>query len=351
MENILDFLETGIICLDDRLLIVSINTAAEMLFAVSGRQLRGVDIARAVPELETCRHRMTRVAYDNAALTMREMVLATADGVTRHVDLTISPRLDDRGPTRLILEFQALDRQRRISQGDEMRSQHQANREMIRGLAHEIKNPLGGLSGAAQLLERELIDPALRQYTAVIKREAERLQDLVEGLLGPRQPPDKQRLNIHEPLEHVAALTAADHRHQIELNRDYDPSLPDIFADHDQLVQVFLNLVDNAVAALKPCGGRITLRTRVERLVTIDKVQYRNALRVEVIDDGPGIEEARIKHIFHPMVSSHPEGGGMGLPLAQYLVQLHNGIIHCESQPGHTEFSVILPLDTERANA
>jgi|AntDeeMinimDraft_5_1070356.scaffolds.fasta_scaffold07270_2 two-component system nitrogen regulation sensor histidine kinase GlnL len=344
MDEILDALKTAVICLDDRLAIVTINTAAETLFAVSGRQLRGQDIARALPAMETLRERMRGVASENATLTLREMVVTGAHAAHCYVDLTISAWPGAGGSIRLVLEFQALDRQRLIARANEMRAQHAASREMIRGLAHEIKNPLGGLRGAAQLLEHQLDDPELREYTAVIQREADRLRTLVDDLLAPRKPPDKRTISIHEPLDHVAALLQANNHRHIQLLRDYDPSLPAIEADRDQLVQVFFNLVDNAVTALT-AGGQITLKTRIERLVTIDKIQYRKALRVDVIDDGRGISEARLNHIFQPMVSSKAHGGGMGLALAQYLVQLHGGMINCSSRPGHTQFSVVLPLE------
>lgn len=344
MDDILNALKTAVICVDDRLAIVAVNTAAEDLFAISGRQLRGQDMPRVLPALEKLRTRMHRVARDNATLTLREMMVTSDHASGGCVDLTISAWPGAGGSIRLVLEFQALDRRRLIARADEMRTQQNASREIIRGLAHEIKNPLGGLRGAAQLLERRLDDPTLGEYTAVIQREADRLGTLVDNLLGPRTPPNKRRLNIHEPLDHVAALVQAGNHAHIQLERDYDPSLPAVNADPDQLIQVFFNLIDNAVTALAD-GGRITLRTRVERLVTIDKIQYRNTIRVDVIDDGPGISAARLDTIFQPMVSSKEHGGGMGLALVQYLVQLHGGIINCSSRPKHTVFSIWLPLE------
>lgn len=343
-DTILDNLKTAVVCLDAELHVTYLNTASEMLFGVSARHCGNEPFDRALPYLADHRMRLESALYEGAAFTERELYLHAGGAEPLTVDCTVTPFTDRNGAAALLLEFLSLDRALRISRDDQMRVQNLANREMIRGLAHEIKNPLGGLRGAAQLLEREIADNGLKEFTTVIIREADRLQNLVDGLLGPRRPPNKQPLNIHEPLEHVRALIAADLPQGVTLRRDFDPSIPEINADREQLIQTLFNLVGNAVSALEG-NGEIMLRTRTQRLFTIGGTQHRLVVRVDVIDNGPGIPRDLLPRIFHPMVTSRADGSGMGLPIAQYLVHLHNGLIECESRPGLTVFSVILPLE------
>ena len=343
-DTILDNLKTAVVCLDHRMRVTYLNTASEMLFGVSARHCGREPFDKALPYLADHRDKLASALAEGAAFTERELHLRAGGGEPLTVDCTVTPFTDRNGEAALLLEFLSLDRQLRISRDDQMRIQNLANREMIRGLAHEIKNPLGGLRGAAQLLEREIGDDELKEFTAVIIREADRLQNLVDGLLGPRRPPNKQAINIHEPLEHVRALVGADLSADVALVRDYDPSIPEIEADREQLIQTFFNVVGNAVTALDG-SGEIMLRTRTQRLFTIGGVQHRLVLRVDIIDNGPGIPADLLPRIFHPMVSSRAEGTGMGLPIAQYLVHLHQGLIECESRPGQTVFSVFLPLE------
>lgn len=344
-DMLLDNLKTAVVCLDDKLRVCYLNTASEMLFGVSARHCELEPFDRALPHLADYRARLSAAIHEGAAYTERELHLWAGEGEPLTVDCTVTPFTDLQSRPALLLEFLSLERQLRISRDDQMRIQNLANREMIRGLAHEIKNPLGGLRGAAQLLEREIDDSDLIEYTTVIIREADRLQNLVDDLLGPRRPPNKQPLNIHEPLEHVRALITTDLPPGVTLERDYDPSIPDIPADREQLIQVFFNLVGNAVIALGDAGN-ILLRTRTQRLFTIGGTQHRLVVRIDVVDNGPGIDHDLLPRIFHPMVSSRAEGSGMGLPIAQYLIHLHQGLVECESRPGHTLFSVFMPLET-----
>lgn len=344
-DTLLDNLKTAVICLDENLRVQYLNPASEMLFAVSARHCRLEPFDRALPHLAEYRARLVMAIEEDAAYTERELHLEAGDGEPLTVDCTVTPFTDHRSRPALLLEFLSLERQLRISRDDQMRIQNLANREMIRGLAHEIKNPLGGLRGAAQLLAREIGASELTEYTTVIIREADRLQNLVDDLLGPRRPPDKRLLNIHEPLEHVRALMITDLPPGVTLTRDYDPSIPDITADREQLIQVLFNLLGNAVIALNDSGD-ILLRTRTQRLFTIGGTQHRLVVRIDVIDNGPGIDHDLLPRIFHPMVTSRAEGSGMGLPIAQYLIHLHQGLIECESRPGHTQFSVFIPLET-----
>lgn len=345
-ETILDNLATAVICLDAQLRVTYLNSASEILFAVSARHCGTDPVDKALPHLAPHADRLREALAQGAGYTEREIRLLANNGETITVDCTATPFNDRNGESRLLLEFSSLERHLRISREGQMRHQNMANREMLRGLAHEIKNPLGGLRGAAQLLEREIGDAGLREYTTVIIREADRLQNLVDGMLGPRKPPQKEQMNVHEAMEYVRQLVTPELPEGANFERDYDPSIPSIFADREQLIQVVLNLVGNAVQALgsEPSEGKITLRTRTQRLFTIGRIQHRLVVRLDVIDNGPGIPDDILPNIFHPMVTSRADGTGMGLPIAQYLVHLHGGLIECESRPRQTEFSVYLPL-------
>ncbi len=215
---------------------------------------------------------------------------------------------------------------------------------MIRGLAHEIKNPLGGLRGAAQLLERELPDPQLTEYTKIIIDEADRLQNLLNRMLGPNTLPNLRETNIHHVLERVRSLVLAEAPPGIEITRDYDPSIPNLNADSDQLIQAALNLVRNAVQALGQHGS-IILRTRAQRQITIGHERHRLVLTLEVIDNGPGIPQEIQERIFYPMVTGHANGTGLGFSIAQSLINRHGGLIECTSEPGNTIFRILLPLE------
>lgn len=342
-DAILDNLATAVVCLDEQLRVIYLNPASEILFAVSARHCGSEPVDKTLPHFMHHTERLQQALAQGAAYTEREVRLHASNGEQITADCTATPFNDSNGEPRLLLEFFSLDRHLRISREDHMRHQNLANREMLRGLAHEIKNPLGGLRGAAQLLEREIDNSDLREYTSVIIREADRLQNLVDSMLGPRMPPNKVEMNVHEALEHVRQLVTPQLPENSKFIRDYDPSIPRLFADREQLIQIVLNLVGNAVHALK-AGGRITLRTRTQRLFTIGQVQHRLVVRIDIIDDGDGIPDEMLPNIFHPMVTSRADGSGMGLPIAQYLVDLHGGLIECESQPGLTEFSVYLPM-------
>jgi two-component system nitrogen regulation sensor histidine kinase GlnL len=343
-DTVLDNMNTAVVCLDHGLNVTYVNPASEILFGVSARHCRGEPLDRMLPYLAAQQGHLRQALDDGAAYTERELKLKHGGGEPITVDCTATPFTDRNGEPALLLELMSLDRQLRISRDDQMRVQHLANREMLRGLAHEIKNPLGGLRGAAQLLAREFADPAAHEYTDIIIREADRLQNLVDGMLGPRRPPRMTPLNIHEALEHVRQLLEADLPEDVHIVRDYDPSLPEIRGDREQLIQVFFNLMGNAVQALD-ASGHIALRTRSQRQFTIGGRQHRLVVRVDIVDDGPGIPEELLPKIFHPMVTSRADGTGLGLPIAQYLVHLHDGLIECDSRPGDTRFSVFLPRD------
>jgi two-component system nitrogen regulation sensor histidine kinase GlnL len=260
----------------------------------------------------------------------------------RIVDCRVSPlKTED---TELLIEMTDVTRRSKISRENALLIQHGTGRQMIRQLAHEIKNPLGGIRGAAQLLEKQLDDAELSEYTDVVISETDRLAGLVDTLLGPGGPPNKQPVNVHELLEYVVRLIEAEEQKKLTFVRDYDPGLPLIDLDRDQMVQAFLNLVRNAIAALDG-QGTITLRSRAVINFTIGDRRHRVIASIEIEDDGPGIPIDMQDSVFYPLVTSRPEGTGLGLPAAQELLSRHNGLIEFESRPGRTVFFVRIPLE------
>lgn len=261
----------------------------------------------------------------------------------RLVDCRVSLMQRAEADERLLVEMTDVTRRYRITRENALIMQHGAGRQMIRQLAHEIKNPLGGLRGAAQLLSRQLESAELREYTNVIISEADRLAALVNTLLGPGGPPNKQAINVHELLEYVLKLVGPETGSTLSIRRDYDPGLPTIDLDRDQMVQAFLNLVQNAATAL--CGqGTIIVKSRALTNFTIGEVRHRAIASIEIEDDGPGIPPDLQDSIFYPLVTGRPDGTGLGLPVAQDLVSRHGGLIEFESRPGKTVFFVRIPL-------
>jgi len=286
---------------------------------------------------------LTRVATTGDHYA-NEMKLAPTEvhAAERTIDCHVSPvSIDDAA---LLVEIIDVTRRTQISRENALLIQHGAGRQMIRQLAHEIKNPLGGIRGAAQLLERQLDAAELREYTDVIISETDRLAGLVDTLLGPGGPPRKVPVNVHELLEYVVRLVEAEDHRSVTIKRDYDPGLPLIDLDRDQMIQAFLNLVRNATAALDG-QGTITLRSRAVTNFTIGDVRHRVIASIEIEDDGPGIPTDLQASIFYPLVTSRPEGTGLGLPAAQELISRHGGLIEFDSRPGRTLFIVRIPLE------
>ena len=278
-----------------------------------------------------------------------EMRLAPTEvhSVERVVDCRVSPIIAD--DARLLVEITDVTRRSQISREHALLIQHGAGRQMIRQLAHEIKNPLGGIRGAAQLLERQLNNAELREYTDVVISETDRLAGLVDTLLGPGGPPNKESLNIHELLEYVVRIIEAEEQRNLSIHRDYDPGLPNIDLDRDQIVQAILNLVRNATASLDG-QGTLTLRSRAISNYTIGDTRHRVIASIEIEDDGPGIPQDLQDSIFYPLVTSRPDGTGLGLPAAQELLSRHGGLIEFDSRPGKTVFFVRIPLTQIETN-
>ena len=342
-RNILDNLNSAVILLDRNLLIVGLNPAAENILGISERRAHGTALLKLVDDDPELRDILSRVLA-NGDHFANELRLAPTEvhADERIVDCRVSPITSDRAA--LLVEMTDVTRRSKITRDNALLIQHGAGRQMIRQLAHEIKNPLGGIRGAAQLLERQLADAELREYTDVVISETDRLASLVNTLLGPGGPPNKRPVNIHELLEYVIRLITAEERKKLTIRRDYDPGLPPVDLDRDQMVQAFLNLVRNAATALDG-QGTITLRSRAVTNFTIGDTRHRVIASVEIEDDGPGIPRGLQDSVFYPLVTSRPEGTGLGLPAAQELLSRHGGLIEFDSRPGRTVFYVRLPLE------
>ncbi len=340
----LEHLSTAVILLDDQSRIAYLNPAAEHMFAVSHSNLLGHPLLHAFNHTEHLWTAIQSALASNASHIEHDLILGTYTlGHKLHLSCTVTPiQLDEYA---LLLEFHTIDRPLKLAREEQMLDQTQANRMLLRNLAHEIKNPLGGIRGAAQLLEQELEKPALREYTQVVIQEADRLRSLMEKLLVPQHAPHFSALNIHEVLERVRSVVLAELPEGLLIQRDYDLSLPELHGDKEQLIQVVLNIVRNATQAMKG-HGTITLRTRIARQVTLMKKRRRLAVAVQITDNGPGIPGHLRDKIFYPLVSGRADGHGLGLTLAQDFVSQHQGSIEFDSEPGRTCFTVMLPFTT-----
>ncbi|MEZ5541178.1 MAG: nitrogen regulation protein NR(II) [Pseudomonadota bacterium] len=343
-ERILDNLSTAVLVFDAQLHLVYLNQAGEVMLAHSARYACGRSVHELVTNAGMLVEHLADAITRQQVISRRGCLLELPDAPDLRVNCTFTPVMESSLGTFVQLELRQVDHQLRVEQDELLINQQQAAHALVRGLAHEIKNPLGGLRGAAQLMEREITDPALKEYTRIIIGEADRLQVLMDRMLGPNSLPNLKPVNIHLVLERVRELVQAEAGAGLSIHKDYDPSLPDLQADADQLIQAILNIVRNANQALGG-KGEITLRTRVSRNFNIGIRKYRLVARIEIIDTGPGIDEELRKKIFYPMVTSRSDGTGLGLSIAQALVSRHHGLIECSSQPGETTFTILLPLD------
>lgn len=352
-HRLLNSLTTAVLVLDTELRLQYINLAAESLLAISGRQFSNAPLtdiflnaAEDIQEIESA-------IRSPHSFTKRKTQLHLPHGGSLQADYTVTP-LSEFPSAAVLIEIQSMNYSERITRDEMLMTTHATTRELVRGLAHEIKNPLGGIRGAAQLLAGELPQSELIEYTNVIIEEADRLRNLVDRLIGSRQPMEFRPVNVHEALERVRSLIQAEVRDSnIEIVRDYDPSIPHLQGDFEQLIQAILNIVRNAVQALdsphiKHSSGRIELKTRIMHHATIGTRFHRLVARVEVIDNGPGISADLIDSIFYPMISGRAEGTGLGLSIAHSIINQHQGIIECQSQPGCTRFSIYLPVASAR---
>jgi two-component system nitrogen regulation sensor histidine kinase GlnL len=340
--GILEGLNTAVLLLTPELEVLYLNPAGENLLDQSARQAQGQPLARFLCDDGGLLERLQASVATQHPFTARELRLAFTPGRTVTVDCMVSPMSGPGTTPGLLVELLPIDRHLRISREEQLLAQQQAARKLVRGMAHEIKNPLGGLRGAAQLLEAELPDASLKEYTRIIIGEADRLQNLVNRMLGPNSLPRPIAINIHQVLEHVRSLVLAEGGGKLAIRREYDPSIPELMADPELLIQAVLNIVKNAAQA---GATDILLRTSTQRQFTIGHVRHRLVVQLQIIDNGPGIPEGMMEQVFYPMVTGRADGTGLGLSIAQSLVNQHGGIIECSSEPGRTEFSILLPLE------
>ncbi len=345
-KQLLNSLNTALVMIDRQLNIIYVNHAGEALFETGSKQLFGHPLSECfMPEsIDTSR---LRAAFRRGEdFTENEVKLCFKDNRFVLADLTVT-NLNIDGQPRLLFEVKKIDQQRKISRENLQHAQHYAARELVRGLAHEIKNPLGGIRGAAQLLEKELPEEH-KEFTQMIIEQSDRLRNLVDRLLGPNSLPRLQWSNLHQALEKVRSLMNVDASNAITIIRDYDPSIPDIHIDQDMIQQAVLNIIRNSVQALtenRTPDPQITIITRIERQMTIQGKRHPLVAKIKIVDNGPGIPSAIKDTLFYPMVSSKQNGSGLGLSIAQTLINHHGGKIDVDSHPGHTEFVLYLPID------
>ncbi|HTQ99603.1 MAG TPA: nitrogen regulation protein NR(II) [Candidatus Acidoferrum sp.] len=349
--RLLDNLTTAVVVLDKGCCLHHMNPAAEALLETSDRHSHKAHVRELLRNGEVLEQAVAAVRKTNTTMISRRVELLLPSGNKLLVDHATSI-VNDQGSIFFLLELQEINRSWSLSRKETQLAKHEITVEMIRGLSHEIKNPLGGIRGAAQLLASELPNSQLQDYTNVIIEETDRLVNLVDRLTGPYKKPVIRSLNIHEVVERVRSLIEAETKGSIKMVRDYDPSLPEISGDLEQLIQAVLNIVRNAMQALtenprQKEPPQIILRTRAVTHATIATVLYKLIVRIEIIDNGPGIPADIIENIFYPLISGRAEGTGLGLSIAQSIIKNHSGLIECESQEGRTRFLLSIPIQSE----
>ncbi len=347
--ELLDAMVTSVFLLDEALRVTYLNAAAQTLLGLSTNQALGRSIAELTRGAESLLPMFERAREGGEGVVQRELAWPAPGGVDRILDCAVTQVLIGGQSLRLLLEIEDITQHRRLTRENALLAQLGGSRLMVRQLAHEIKNPLGGLRGAAQLLERELLDPALREYTRVIISEADRLTNLLDSMLGPGRPPSKQLINVHELLERVYHLLRSEAPSGVAIDRDYDPSLPPLTLDPNHIIQAMLNLGRNAIQALTGTAvdsPRLILRTRAASNVSVGAHRHRLVASIQFEDNGPGVLNEIRETIFYPLVSGRADGSGLGLGIAQDLVSRHGGLIEFDSAPGRTIFVISLPMDS-----
>jgi two-component system nitrogen regulation sensor histidine kinase GlnL len=350
--NGLDLLATAVVVVDDKQAVLYMNPAAENLLEASTNNVAGLTLDRLFGENAVLAAAISYAHANNCSYTEHELEFAINGRLRLNLACTVSPTDRSSAASGTLLEFRQIDQQLRVEREARLLEQSQAHRDLIRNLAHEIKNPLGGIRGAAQLLDRELERPALHEYTQVIIKESDRLQSLMDRLLTPHRLPLPGPVNIHEVLERVRSVILAEFPGMV-VRRDYDTSMPVLTGDREQLIQVVLNITRNAAQAIKSGGkegkdsGEIRFRTRIARQVTLVRRRFRHAVQVEISDNGPGIPEDMRARVFQPLISGREGGSGLGLTIAHNFVTQHHGAITFESAPGRTCFTLLLPVQDD----
>ncbi|MGA2776050.1 MAG: nitrogen regulation protein NR(II) [Steroidobacteraceae bacterium] len=346
--DLLDALVTSVFVLDQDLRVDYLNAAAQTLVGLSPNQALGRPVGELTRGADSLLPLFDRALAGAEGVVQRELAWPGPGGVDRILDCAVTQIGIGTGPSHILLEIEDITQHRRLTRENALIAQLGGSRLMVRQLAHEIKNPLGGLRGAAQLLERELLDPALREYTRVIISEADRLTNLLDSMLGPGRPPAKRLINVHELLERVYHLLRSEAAPGVVVDRDYDPSLPPLTIDPNHIIQAMLNLGRNALQALSAGGvqaPRLVLKTRAAINVTVGSKRHRLVASIQFEDNGPGVLPEIRDTIFYPLVSGRADGSGLGLGIAQDLVSRHGGLIEFDSAPGRTVFTISLPMD------
>ena len=354
LSRVLENLSTALLLIDREHKIIYTNPAAGMLLQTSQKRI----LSRKFTELFLqCDDKLVNefpvILEAGHTYTQRECQFVLQNGQSLLADCSVASNTIE-GQDYLLVEMQSTDRLIRISREEQLQENQETAEILVRGLAHEIKNPLGGIRGAAQLLDAELTVPDHHEYTQVIMDESDRLRNLVDRMLGSNKALKRSALNIHEILERVCSLIHAESGGRIQIIKDYDPSIPDLNGDKGQLIQAFLNIAKNALQALNKqadegSNASITIRTRTLRQFTIGYFRHKLVAKIDIIDNGPGISKDFIQNIFYPMISGRAEGTGLGLSITQSIFTKHEGLVECESKPGETNFIVYLPLASEKA--
>jgi len=357
-QTIVDNLHSAVMVIGENLQVICINPAAELLFHISNNRAVKKNIRQLIINEHEFFDRLERSLISSHPYTVYDDQLHLHHHQIIDVDYSVSPiQYQDKGKF-LLLEFIRLKTQRKLSHEESILSQYEASKSLLRGLAHEIKNPLGGIRGAAQLLERELENGPNscenKQFTQIIINEADRLKNLLDRMVGPKDLPTKSDINIHKILEHVRQLVLAEND-QLVITADYDPSIPELHADESMMIQVILNITRNAVTASTSASiadstssstiPTILFKTRTQRNCNIGLHTYPLVARIDIEDNGSGVKKELQEKIFMPMITGHAEGTGLGLSIAQSLVQQHNGLIEFTSKPGKTVFTILLPIN------
>lgn len=345
---LLDHITTAVLLYDNDFRLVDMNAAAEDLLSVSQRQVAGMDAWQMMSKSKQFSDSLQRSVSSGASYAQWAMDVTLINKKVITVDCVFTPIRIQNNSQHLLVEMINTDFHKRIAREENLIAQNLTSKELGKALAHEIKNPLGGLRGAAQLLSQELIEDDLKEYTDIIISEADRLRNLVDRMLAPEKELNYSVENIHEILQYVCHLIAAETNTEFSLICDYDPSLPEITADRGSLVQVFLNIIRNAIQAIDD-DGEVIIKTRAERKVTIAQTMHKLCLRVDVIDNGPGVDDSLVDRIFYPMITTRASGTGLGLSIAQSLIQKHGGIIEYNRINQKTIFTILFPWDHNHA--
>ena len=344
-SRIVDHLATAVLLFDKDLHLISINNSGEGLLSVSSKRVQGMTPKQIWPKSSFFYEAIQRSLHTGSTCIERGVEMQLNLDQKIKVDCMITPVMVDDVPVEILVELVDANAFVKVMQEVSQQTVQEAAKESIQGMAHEIKNPLGGIRGAAQLLEHELENKELREYTRIIINESDRLRNFIDRMLTPSVHPAKIEMNIHEVLEYVISVVRAECSHPLKIKKNYDPSIPYIKADREQIIQAVLNLIRNAVQAIDEKKGVITLKTRIRRQVTIQHKLNRHVIEVDIIDNGPGIPPEIEAGAFYPMITGRPEGTGLGLSIAQQLIQSHGGLINYDRKDDNTHFTILLPME------